>query len=40
LSLGFTRREVDAMIEYGSYLGPRLAIDENGLWRNYVTGGD
>jgi hypothetical protein len=38
--LGFSEREIDAMADYGGYLGPRLAIDENGLWRNYVTGGD
>jgi hypothetical protein len=38
--LGFSEREIDAMADYGDYLGPRLAIDENGLWRNYVTGGD
>jgi hypothetical protein len=39
-SLGFSEQEIEDMIELGSYLGPRLAIDENGLWRNYVTGGD
>jgi hypothetical protein len=38
--LGFSERDIDAMADYGGYLGPRLAIDENGLWRNYVTGGD
>jgi hypothetical protein len=38
--LGFSERDIDAMADYGGYLGPRLAIDENGLWRNYITGGD
>lgn len=38
--LGFSERDIDAMIDYGSYIGPRLAIDADGLWRNYVTGGD
>jgi hypothetical protein len=38
--LGFSEREIESMADYGGYLGPRLAIDENGLWRNYITGGD
>src|SRR5919106_24458 len=38
--LGFSEREIESMVDYGGYLGPRLAIDENGLWRNYITGGD
>jgi hypothetical protein len=28
------------LVEQDFYLGPRIAIDENGLWRNYTTGGD
>jgi hypothetical protein len=39
-SLGFSNGEIEQMRELGSYLGPRLAIDTNGVWRNYVTGGD
>jgi hypothetical protein len=38
--LGCSERDIDAMVEFGSYIGPRLAIDQDGLWRNYVTGGD
>jgi hypothetical protein len=38
--LGFSERDIEIMVERNFYLGPRLAIDENGLWRNYVTGGD
>jgi hypothetical protein len=38
--LGFSEREIESMIEFGAYIGPRLAIDADGLWRNYVTGGD
>jgi hypothetical protein len=40
LSLGFTSKDIEAMADFGGYLGPRLAIDSDGLWRNYVTGGD
>jgi hypothetical protein len=39
-SLGFSDAEIEQMREFGSYIGPRLAIDADGLWRNYVTGGD
>jgi hypothetical protein len=39
-SLGLSEEEIDAMIRAGHYLGPRLAIDATGLWRNYVIGGD
>jgi hypothetical protein len=39
-SLGFSDAEIERMREFGSYIGPRLAIDADGLWRNYVTGGD
>ena len=38
--LGFSERDIATMVEFGSYIGPRLAIDQDGLWRNYVTGGD
>ena len=39
-ALGFTDEQIRRMVEFGGYLGPRLAIDEQGRWRNYVTGGD
>jgi hypothetical protein len=39
-SLGLSEEEIDDMIRAGQYLGPRLAIDATGLWRNYVLGGD
>lgn len=39
-SLGLSEEEIDDMIRVGQYLGPRLAIDATGLWRNYVLGGD
>jgi hypothetical protein len=39
-ALGFDDAAIDRMRRFGSYIGPRLAIDEHGLWRNYVTGGD
>jgi hypothetical protein len=39
-ALGFSDDEIEQMRDYGSYLGPRLSIDADGLWRNYVTGGD
>jgi hypothetical protein len=39
-SLGLSEEEIDAMVRAGTYLGPRLAIDTTGLWRNYVLGGD
>jgi hypothetical protein len=39
-SLGFSDAEIEQMREFGAYIGPRLAIDAQGVWRNYVTGGD
>jgi hypothetical protein len=39
-ALGFDDGAIDDMRRFGSYLGPRLAIDETGLWRNYTTGGE
>lgn len=39
-ALGFTDEHIQEMVAFGGYLGPRLAIDEQGRWRNYVTGGD
>jgi hypothetical protein len=39
-SLGFSDRDIDIMVEQGHYLGPRLAIDADGVWRNYITGGE
>lgn len=38
--LGFDDAAIDDMRRFGSYSGPRLAIDADGLWRNYTTGGD
>ena len=39
-SLGFSDRDIDIMVEQDHYLGPRLAIDADGVWRNYITGGE
>jgi hypothetical protein len=39
-SLGFSDRDIEIMVEQDHYLGPRLAIDADGLWRNYITGGE
>jgi hypothetical protein len=39
-SLGFSERDIDIMVEQDHYLGPRLAIDADGVWRNYITGGE
>jgi hypothetical protein len=39
-TLGFDDAAIDDMRRFGSYNGPRLVIDENGLWRSYATGGD
>ena len=40
-SLGYTDQEIDLMIEGGyGYQGPRLGIDETGLWRNFTTMGE
>jgi hypothetical protein len=38
--LGFDDAAIKDMQRFGSYLGPRLSIDQDGLWRNYTTGGD
>jgi hypothetical protein len=38
--LGFDDAAIEDMRQFGSYLGPRLSIDETGLWRNYTSGGD
>jgi hypothetical protein len=38
--LGFDDAAIRDMRRFGSYFGPRLSIDETGLWRNYTTGGD
>jgi len=38
--LGFSGRDIDIMVEQDHYLGPRLAIDADGMWRNYITGGE
>jgi hypothetical protein len=40
VSLGFSERDIAVMVEADFYLGPRLAIDADGLWRNYITGGE
>jgi len=40
-SLGYTDEEIQLMIDGGTgYQGPRLAIDENGEWRNFITVGE
>lgn len=39
-SLGFSVGDIDIMVEQDHYLGPRLAIDADGVWRNYITGGE
>ena len=40
-ALGYTDADVQLMIEGGhGYQGPRLAIDETGLWRNFTTVGE
>jgi hypothetical protein len=39
-ALGFSDRDIDIMVEQDHYLGPRLAIDADGVWRNYITGGE
>lgn len=39
--LGIGAEELREMLRhFGGYVGPRLAIDETGLWRNFVLGGD
>lgn len=40
-ALGYTHEEIQLMIDGGTgYQGPRLAIDENGEWRNFITVGE
>jgi hypothetical protein len=40
-SLGYSQQEIRLMIEGGfGYQGPRLAIDETGLWRSFTTMGE
>ena len=40
-SLGYSEQEIQLMIDGGTgYQGPRLAIDENGEWRNFITVGE
>jgi hypothetical protein len=40
-SLGYTEEDIQLMIDAGhGYQGPRLAIDETGLWRNFMTVGE
>jgi hypothetical protein len=39
--LGFTDEDIELIIDGGTgYQGPRLAIDENGEWRNFLTVGE
>ena len=40
-ALGYSDEEIQLMIDGGTgYQGPRLAIDENGEWRNFITVGE
>ena len=40
-ALGYSDEEIRLMIDGGTgYQGPRLAIDENGEWRNFITVGE
>jgi hypothetical protein len=40
-ALGFSDQEIRLMIDGGAgYQGPRLAIDEDGRWRNFITVGE
>ena len=40
-SLGYSEQEIRLMIDGGAgYQGPRLAIDEDGRWRNFITVGE
>jgi hypothetical protein len=40
-ALGYTDEQIDLMIEGGNgYQGPRLAVDADGLWRNFITVGE
>jgi hypothetical protein len=38
--LGFDDAAIQQMVKDGRYTGPRLSIDENGLWTSYSTGGN
>jgi len=40
-ALGYSDQEIQLMIDGGAgYQGPRLAIDEDGRWRNFITVGE
>jgi hypothetical protein len=40
-ALGYSDQDIQLMIDGGTgYQGPRLAIDENGEWRNFITVGE
>lgn len=40
-ALGYSDEEIQLMIDGGAgYQGPRLAIDEDGRWRNFITVGE
>ncbi len=40
-ALGYSDEEIQLMIDGGAgYQGPRLAIDETGAWRNFITVGE
>ena len=40
-ALGYSDEEIQLMIDGGAgYQGPRLTIDENGEWRNFITVGE
>jgi hypothetical protein len=40
-ALGYSEADIDLMIEGGNgYQGPRLAIDQSGLWRSFTTMGE
>jgi hypothetical protein len=39
-TLGITRKDVEGMIAFGAYTGPRLGIAEDGRWLSYTVGGD
>jgi len=40
-ALGYSDQDIQLMIDGGyGYQGPRLAVDETGLWRNFITVGE
>ena len=40
-ALGYSTADIQLMIDGGNgYQGPRLAIDETGLWRSFMTMGE